>query len=113
MSIREKAIDIEAAVRLIGTLSDIFNTGDTFAEREAMNNVADGKPAFWTTMPYHNQAAGIFMLMANVNGLPAAVAWANNESRAHTTSLGKLPFLWTTLVPLNAAGRTAIQEQFA
>jgi hypothetical protein len=93
--------EVQAAIRAIGALSELFNIADTLAEEWALYAFTVGRPAYWRTVGYGNQALGNLMDDANRLGLEAALA-----ARPDGTTGASAPlYLLGCLVPLNAQAR--------
>ena len=92
-------LDVAGLLRAIRVHAEQHNSGDTYAEGKAIEALQQGRPVFWTTARYHNQAACCLHYDANRDGLAAALE-ANPHFAAH---IG-------TLIPLTPSATVALEE---
>lgn len=97
---------IETTIRAIRALGDLLRSSDASCEDLAIEAVQCGRPAFWTSATYHNQAAVRFAQLANSGRLDdalAACAIADIEAASPRE-------LIASLIPLNPRAREALAE---
>lgn len=92
---------VEDVIRAIGILSDILSNGNTETANAAIKAAQSGRPAYWTKLAYHNQAASRFAVLANREGIASALAQCSRPNFAPASPA----FLVASLIPLNLAAR--------
>src|SRR4051812_12724538 len=97
---------ITTTIRAIHALSLLLNSDDGNTEEAAIAAASEGRPAYWTTSSYHNQAAVALAYRANTQGLEASLNdIAKTTPEAHTAL-----YLLNTLIPLNREARSEIER---
>ena len=97
---------IDTTIRAIRALGDLLRSADSVCEDMAIEAALAGRPAYWTSATYHNQAAVRFAQLANTMPLQAALG-ACAQPRLQAASPLEL---LASLIPLNAQARLALQE---
>lgn len=98
--------DITDALKAIRALANLHGTHSTPDEEIALQNLQDGRAAFWTSHGYHNQLASRLLGAVNQFGLPAALEQCAED--ANPSYIRRAEYLLGTLIPLNRAARIEI-----
>lgn len=92
-------LDVPGLIRAIRHHAELHNSYDTFQEEKAIEALQAGRPVFWSSAQYSNQAAMILHTRANCDGLAAALA-----EHPHFAE-------WIeTLIPLTPSAEVALEE---
>lgn len=81
-----------------------YDNWDGGLVEEAVKAAEAGRPAYWTTQRYSNQAAQLFAVICNREGLRSALASLRPANVTHETATA----LVDSLVALNGAAADAI-----
>ncbi|HZP76632.1 MAG TPA: hypothetical protein VFB45_10850 [Pseudolabrys sp.] len=101
---REDFEPIDTTIRAIRALGDLLRSADTTCEELAIDAALAGKPAFWTSATYHNQAAVRFAQLANSMRLEQALA---DRAMPDIIAASEGELL-ASLIPLNPKARDAL-----
>lgn len=102
---RPTSAALDGAIRAVGALGQVFRNDNTDRENAALDAFREGRPAFWSTATYHNQAACSFVYRANALGIESALDVANDDVFAASRD-----FLLGCLIPINPAGRRELED---
>lgn len=86
---------------------EIYNNDDEVSYEIAIEAIASGRAAFWTTSKYHDQIGSVLVNEANTKLMDDAIAFIPPFKRD-----GMERYL-DTLVPLNAKAETALSLAYA
>jgi len=97
---------IETTIRAIRALGDLLRSSDSVCEDLAIEAAQNGRPAYWTSATYHNQAAVRFAQLANSMRLDDALA----ACAIPDVEAASPRELIASLVPLNPRARETLAE---
>ena len=94
--------DITNLISAIGSLAVNYNNNSPL-EEAAVEAAVTGRPAFWTTSKYHNQAALTVAMMVNA-GHSIGDSLAQVRAEPGNDGARSVDFLLGTLIPINEQG---------
>ena len=99
---------IDDGIALLGAMVRAYDNPESHDEDKAIDALREGRPAFWTTATYHNQAARLTVEWANGKTLGEALArFADDRSIVEARHTMRL---LDTLIPLHGAAIRALLE---